>query len=146
MPTKVKKKRKKDYKKHRLVGKTRVDDPELELVWIEFKETGDERLRNILIEQYLALVRYIAERILVKLPQNVELRRGLFRLRFESGRRLGCTELELFLGNFNRGCSHVIVLSCGASPSPPLSRFVPTENCRSKAFSGNSLGRIIAAA
>ncbi|MEM7167119.1 MAG: FliA/WhiG family RNA polymerase sigma factor [Planctomycetota bacterium] len=60
-------------KKHRLVGQTRIDKPELELVWIEYKEVGGEPLRNILIENYLPLVRYIAERILVKLPQNVEL-------------------------------------------------------------------------
>ncbi len=66
-------KRKFDPRKHALVGKTRIDDPELELRWIEYKETGDENLRNRLIEQYLSLVKYIAERILVKLPQNVEL-------------------------------------------------------------------------
>ncbi|MEM7263083.1 MAG: FliA/WhiG family RNA polymerase sigma factor [Planctomycetota bacterium] len=60
-------------KKHRLVGKTRIDDPDLELVWIEYKEMGGQHLRNHLMERYLTLVRYIAERILVKLPQNVEL-------------------------------------------------------------------------
>ena len=66
-------KKKFDPKKHRLVGKTRIDDPALELVWLEYKERGGEHLRNRLIERYLPLVRYIAERILVKLPQNVEL-------------------------------------------------------------------------
>ena len=35
--------------------------------------TGDEKLRNVLIERYLPLVKYIAERLLAKLPQNIEL-------------------------------------------------------------------------
>ena len=73
MATTTKKKKRKSLKKHRLIGKTRVDDPELEMVWIEYKEVGGESLRNRLMENYLTLVRYIAERILVKLPQNVEL-------------------------------------------------------------------------
>lgn len=72
MATRTKKK-KFDPRKHRLVGKTRIDDSEYELTWIEYKEVGGEHLRNRLIEKYLPLVRYIAERILVKLPQNVEL-------------------------------------------------------------------------
>ncbi|MFQ5655894.1 MAG: FliA/WhiG family RNA polymerase sigma factor, partial [Planctomycetota bacterium] len=67
-----KSKKKCNPRRHRLVGKTRIDDPELELVWIEYKEVGGEGLRNRLIEQYLHLVRYIAERILTKLPQNVD--------------------------------------------------------------------------
>lgn len=71
MATRTKKKF--DIGKHRLRGKTRIDEPELEAVWIEYKELGGEGLRNRLIERYLPLVRYIAERILVKLPQNVEL-------------------------------------------------------------------------
>jgi len=61
-----------DPKKHYMFGKTRIDDPDLEAVWLEYKERGGQHLRNILIEQYLPLVRYIAERILIKLPQNVE--------------------------------------------------------------------------
>ncbi len=72
MTTRTRKK-KFDPAKHRLRGKTRIDDPNLEAVWLEFKETGTEPLRNRLIENYLPLVRYIAERVLVKLPQNVEL-------------------------------------------------------------------------
>ncbi|MFN0059541.1 MAG: FliA/WhiG family RNA polymerase sigma factor [Planctomycetota bacterium] len=62
-----------DPRKHPLVGKTRISDPELELVWIEYKHNGRVELRNHLMERYLSLVKYIAERILVKLPQNVEL-------------------------------------------------------------------------
>ncbi|MCA8959696.1 MAG: FliA/WhiG family RNA polymerase sigma factor [Planctomycetes bacterium] len=71
--TRTKRATKFNPRKHRLVGKTRIDDPELELAWIEYKETGKQDLRNHLMEQYLSLVKYIAERILVKLPQNVEL-------------------------------------------------------------------------
>jgi RNA polymerase sigma factor for flagellar operon FliA len=49
------------------------DEHDIAQVWREFKKTGDERLRNILIERYLPLVRYIAERLLAKLPQNIDI-------------------------------------------------------------------------
>src|SRR3989440_4156699 len=42
-------------------------------VWIEYKKTRTEKLRNVLMEHYLHLVRYNAERIHVKLPDEVEL-------------------------------------------------------------------------
>ena len=42
-------------------------------VWIEYKKTKTEALRNILMENYLHLVRYNAERIHAKLPDEVEL-------------------------------------------------------------------------
>lgn len=72
MPVQKKPRKRFDAKKHRLHGKTRIDDPDLEAVWLEYKEQGGQHLRNRLVEQYLALVRYLAERIIVKLPQNVE--------------------------------------------------------------------------
>ena len=72
MATRTRKKRF-NLSRHRLRGKTRIDDPDLEAVWLEYKETAKEKHRNILIENYLPLVKYIAERVLVKLPQNVEL-------------------------------------------------------------------------
>lgn len=46
---------------------------DIQKVWKDFKRTNDEGLRNILVERYLPLVRYIAERLLAKLPQNIEL-------------------------------------------------------------------------
>ena len=42
-------------------------------VWIDYKKTKTEPLRNVLMEHYLHLVRYNAERIHVKLPDEVEL-------------------------------------------------------------------------
>src|ERR1700760_799539 len=42
-------------------------------VWIDYKKTRSEAMRNILMENYLHLVRYNAERIHVKLPDEVEL-------------------------------------------------------------------------
>src|SRR5437660_2674301 len=42
-------------------------------VWIEYKRNKTEALRNVLMEHYLHLVRYNAERIHVKLPDEVEL-------------------------------------------------------------------------
>ena len=56
-----------------LVGKTRMqDDPELELVWIEFKESQSTDLKNNLLERYLHIVRYTADRLHMKLPQLVD--------------------------------------------------------------------------
>lgn len=49
------------------------DYTNIEEVWKDFKHTGDKDLRNVLIEKYLPLVKYIAERLLAKLPQNIEL-------------------------------------------------------------------------
>src|SRR5437763_7990560 len=42
-------------------------------VWIEYKKGKTEALRNILMENFLHLVRYNAERIHTKLPDEVEL-------------------------------------------------------------------------
>jgi RNA polymerase sigma factor FliA len=42
-------------------------------VWKEYKKTRSEQLRNVLMENYLHLVRFNAERIHVKLPDEVEL-------------------------------------------------------------------------
>ncbi len=48
-------------------------DRDIKDVWIEYKKTKSESLRNILMEQYLHLVRYNAERVHLKLPDEVEL-------------------------------------------------------------------------
>ncbi len=45
----------------------------LEPVWHEYKQTGDVSVRNVLLENYHPLVRYNAERIWAKLPDEVEL-------------------------------------------------------------------------
>jgi len=44
----------------------------IEEVWREFKRSGDMNLRNTLMERYLPIVRYNAERIGAKLPDEVE--------------------------------------------------------------------------
>jgi FliA/WhiG family RNA polymerase sigma factor len=46
---------------------------EIKDVWIEYKKNKTEALRNVLMVNYLHLVRYNAERIHVKLPDEVEL-------------------------------------------------------------------------
>lgn len=51
----------------------KVDLAEAMAKWREYKRTKCPVLRNVLIEKYLPLVRYIAERLLAKLPQNIEL-------------------------------------------------------------------------
>ncbi len=41
-------------------------------VWRRFKVSGDRSLRNVLMEKYLPIVRYNAERIGAKLPDEIE--------------------------------------------------------------------------
>ncbi len=41
-------------------------------LWVRYKKSGDEGLRNQLMEDYLPLVRYTAERLCAKLPHNVD--------------------------------------------------------------------------
>lgn len=48
------------------------DEPALRDAWREFKRSGDQVLRNRLVEHYLCLVRYAAERIGSKLPDEVD--------------------------------------------------------------------------
>ena len=51
---------------------TPPDDRPIGEIWIEFKRTGTEELRNRLMENYLPLVKYNAERIHTKLPDEVD--------------------------------------------------------------------------
>jgi RNA polymerase sigma factor for flagellar operon FliA len=46
---------------------------DIKQVWTDYKKNKTETLRNMLMEHYLHLVRYNAERIHVKLPDEVEL-------------------------------------------------------------------------
>ncbi len=48
------------------------DDESLMAAWRSFKEKGDEPTRNRLLEHYLYLVKYNAERIGAKLPDEVD--------------------------------------------------------------------------
>jgi RNA polymerase sigma factor for flagellar operon FliA len=47
--------------------------PDIKQIWMAYQKTRSDDLRNILMESYLHLVRYNAERIHLKLPDEVEL-------------------------------------------------------------------------
>jgi RNA polymerase sigma factor FliA len=50
-----------------------LDDPgEIERLWAQYKETGEQTLRDALIVHYSPLVKYVAGRVAVGLPQNVD--------------------------------------------------------------------------
>src|SRR5690606_39441200 len=51
---------------------TCLKDMPIEEVWAEYKATGSEELRNFLIERYLDIVRYTAERMHMRLPSEVD--------------------------------------------------------------------------
>jgi RNA polymerase sigma factor for flagellar operon FliA len=48
------------------------DARSLTAAWKKFKKSGDEEIRNRLLEHYLCLVRYAAERLAAKLPDEVD--------------------------------------------------------------------------
>lgn len=48
------------------------EGPEVDEIWRTFKDTADPNLRNLLIEMYLPLVRYISERLLTSLPKSID--------------------------------------------------------------------------
>ena len=50
-----------------------IADRDMREVWLEYKAGKTESMRNALMENYLHLVRYNAERIYQKLPDEVEL-------------------------------------------------------------------------
>jgi RNA polymerase sigma factor for flagellar operon FliA len=52
---------------------TRKEVKDIRHVWNEYRKHRTEELRNVLMEHYLHLVRYNAERIHAKLPDEVEL-------------------------------------------------------------------------
>ena len=60
------------------------DDIPMEDVWVEYKKTRHEEIRNFLVERFLHLVRYNAERIHHRLPDEVDIedlyQAGLFGL------------------------------------------------------------------
>jgi RNA polymerase sigma factor FliA len=45
---------------------------DIEQVWGEYKQSGERHLRNRLMEHYLPIVRYTAERLSAKLPNEVD--------------------------------------------------------------------------
>ena len=52
------------------VTKDRVE--EASNLWKTYKETGDQKTRNALVECYVHIVRFVAERIFSKLPSSVD--------------------------------------------------------------------------
>ena len=56
------------------VKETAENSVDIAKTWEGFiADRSDEKLRNILVEHYLPLVRYHGERVLSKLPKEVEL-------------------------------------------------------------------------
>jgi len=54
------------------VGESSLADLPIEGVWRQYRETPTEEIRNFLMENYLQLVRYTAERMHTRLPAEVE--------------------------------------------------------------------------
>ncbi|MBI1369534.1 MAG: FliA/WhiG family RNA polymerase sigma factor [Planctomycetes bacterium] len=49
-----------------------LEERDIKEVWVEYKQTGSETIRNFLMTKYLPLVKYNAERIHTKLPDEVD--------------------------------------------------------------------------
>jgi len=71
--TKQKKPAAKNKTKNNRTSTRSAELSDIEKAWVQFHKTGDDRYRNILMENYRYLVRYIAERLHSKLPGKVEL-------------------------------------------------------------------------
>ncbi|MEE9392273.1 MAG: FliA/WhiG family RNA polymerase sigma factor [Planctomycetota bacterium] len=56
-------------------AKTRkqAEEERIAKLWRVYKRSGDPNLRNVLIERYYPLVRYISERLLATLPKSIDL-------------------------------------------------------------------------
>lgn len=63
---------------------SKFDSMPIKDVWLKYQRTRDKAIRNFLMEKYLPLVRYNAERIYARLPDEVDLKdlisAGLFGL------------------------------------------------------------------
>jgi len=53
--------------------KTKQQQSDIQQVWDQFHKTGDSYFRNLLMENYLYIVKYAAERLHSKLPDKIEL-------------------------------------------------------------------------
>ncbi len=54
------------------ISQLQLHEMPIDEVWIEYKKTGSEQIRNFLIERYLDIVRYTAERMHMRLPSEVD--------------------------------------------------------------------------
>jgi RNA polymerase sigma factor for flagellar operon FliA len=50
---------------------TKRPKEEMAALWVEFTRTRDPKIKNILSEEYLPIVRYVAEKMIERLPHNV---------------------------------------------------------------------------
>ncbi len=53
-------------------GRTKSGKSDPSGLWARYKETGDQKTRNALVECYVHIVRFVAERIFSKLPSSVD--------------------------------------------------------------------------
>ena len=49
------------------------DEKDIKQIWVKFKKKSTEKVRNQLMERFLPLVKYNAERIHAKLPDEVDI-------------------------------------------------------------------------
>ena len=52
--------------------KIRLEDEEDQTLWEQYKASHDQRIKDALIMKYASFVKYVAGRIAVNLPSNVE--------------------------------------------------------------------------
>jgi RNA polymerase sigma factor for flagellar operon FliA len=88
---------------------TKISKDDVAALWKRFAQTRDLATKNRLIENYLPIVRYVAERLMTKLPQSVEVEdltsAGIFGLmdaveKFEPARNI---KFETYCTNRIRG-------------------------------------------
>lgn len=50
----------------------KLAEADVQKLWVEYKEKTSQELRNVLVEHYLPLVKYVAERLHARMPKEVE--------------------------------------------------------------------------
>jgi RNA polymerase sigma factor for flagellar operon FliA len=49
-----------------------AEEPDVDLIWVEYKHTGDARIRDQLIVRYSPLVKFVAGRVSAGLPHSID--------------------------------------------------------------------------
>ena len=49
-----------------------AEEPDVDLLWVEYKQTGDARIRDQLIVRYSPLVKFVAGRVSAGLPHSID--------------------------------------------------------------------------
>ena len=107
---------------------TKRSKEEMAKLWEEYGRTRDLKTKNILSEEYLPIVRYVAEKMIERLPHNVQVEdlvsAGVFGLfdavdRFDMARGVIALVLGYLVGRLIFGLPGLSIVREAAGSVPP---------------------------